>query len=814
MAVDDSLTYLPLLSEKHLPHGIAGDDAVAYCDPHDLVAIVTDSHDVIVYRINGQVAFTVKRKDDGVNITTVAWKPDGSLLGVGWTDGTYSLHSGENGRLVSQGSVREGGKEKLWKLDLSPDWGDEGEDEDGPVVSQIGWTLHRPNPSPLNGKGPEGSIPITGSWSNAGIKAPQDDLFANGSEDDIGANSFSKLIRTITTLDVTNVLPRLSAIPSHGLPSGSEGSKFASQAATDSQFEPQADPTSDDVDSLLICSNDGRVQVLQDDSVKIGVRDLVSCSLMQASHPRSSLHAVLGRREDGHLVLNFVDLPLKTLGGPLTHVVSVNTKRMQNLLAYVTQAVRCIRHDFITGVQFQNRLLNNLNAELEEKQEGSAVASLYHLAMTGDFSTVMTEWLVDVVKEVNHKRWDQTLNAMYTQIQNHIFIHILPALDRLSIAATTLRGHAKFHEGSARFDVSPNIFTKILDGVDALRLVAQKMQLIVMTEHKQFRAFSKWLKAMVEVGVAGPGSKSAADAEEREVPNLDYPLLLAYIKDTMTTSQLARFLAQRSDMQGACSKNEFFNIPFVRQMGYERCMEALKRLEKLKDGQVLDSKQAEDGDALINMLAISVYLSGNVRDAIECITHWQSRILSEPTSASLNCEPGATVLDMQMNLMRLNRHEHNVTKVLLSIPGLKSKVTVQLLPSLIGSEEPKTSEQKIFDMDIGDTVLDGKFYGEDACLILVRDSTSNASYIIQLTWPPGDGSVASSDTMQKSMLHVFAPESGFQPQGIVVGGRPGKMVCLAIANNGRQWKALDLNAQRDSFADSEVDLDELMADSR
>jgi len=812
MAVDDPLVYLPLLSEKHLPHGLAGDDAVAYCDPHDLVAVATDAHDVIVYRINGQVAFNVKRKDDEVKITAVSWKPDGSLLGVGWTDGTYSLHSGENGRLVSQGSVRDGGKEKLWKLDLSPDLGDDGDDVEGPVVSRIGWMLHRPNPGPLDGKGLERGISATGDWSTAGAEGLDDDLFGNGLEDDTGANPLSKLIRTITTLDVTNVLPRLSAITSHGLHSGPEGSKFASQAATDSLFEPSADPTSEEIDSLLICSNDGRVQVLQDDSVKIGVCSVASCSLMQASNARSSLHAVLGRQEDGNLVSNFIDLPLETLGGPLTHVVSVNTKRMQTLLAYVIQAVRCIRHDFTTGIQFQNRLLNNLNAELEEKQEGGAVSNLYHLAMTGDFSSIMTEWLVDIVKEVNHKRLDQALNAMYTHIQNHIFIHILPALDRLSITATTLRGHAKFHGGSTRFDVAPSLFTKILDGVDTLRLVAQKMQLIVMTEHKQFRAFSKWLKVMVEVGVAGPGSKSAMETEEREVPSLDYPPLLAYIKDTMTTSQLAQFLAQRADMQGACSKDDFFNTDFVLQMGYERSIEALERLDKLKNGRLQDSKRVDDGDALVNLLAISVYLSGNVRLAIESITHWQSRMLSEPTCLPLDCDPGAAVLDMQMTVPKSKGQGHSVTKVLLSLAESKSKVALHLLPFSPHSDKTNASEIKMFDMDIGHDVLDGKLYGEDSCLLLVQDSTVSTSYILRLTWPPADKGGVRSDDVQKSILHVFAPEPGFQPKRIVVGGRRGKMVCLVISNTGRQWKALDLDAQRDSFGDLEMDIDQLMAD--
>jgi hypothetical protein len=90
----------PVLSEKRLAHGIAS-DLVAYCDAHDLVAIVTDAHDVIIYRITGHVAFTVKRKNASVEVTGLAWKEDGSLLSVGWSDAECSMHLGEDGRLMA-----------------------------------------------------------------------------------------------------------------------------------------------------------------------------------------------------------------------------------------------------------------------------------------------------------------------------------------------------------------------------------------------------------------------------------------------------------------------------------------------------------------------------------------------------------------------------------------------------------------------------------------------------------------------------------------------------------------------------------------
>ena len=93
--------------------------------------------------------------------------------------------------------------------------------------------------------------------------------------------------------------------------------------------------------------------------------------------------------------------------------------------------------------------------------------------MTHNFSPTMLEWLVDILKESNQKRWGQAVDTMYVNIQNHILMHLLPALDRLSTATTSLRGNAKFYEGSTRFNVAPDIFSRVLDGIDSLRLVAR-----------------------------------------------------------------------------------------------------------------------------------------------------------------------------------------------------------------------------------------------------------------------------------------------------------------------------------------------------
>ena len=94
---------LPIFSSKN-PSTPVNADLSVFCSPHDLIAIVTADNDVVIYRLNGQVAFTVKCKDpDEVSVSVVEWKPDGSLLAVGWSDGSWGVHDGGSGKLVGEG---------------------------------------------------------------------------------------------------------------------------------------------------------------------------------------------------------------------------------------------------------------------------------------------------------------------------------------------------------------------------------------------------------------------------------------------------------------------------------------------------------------------------------------------------------------------------------------------------------------------------------------------------------------------------------------------------------------------------------------
>lgn len=200
---------------------------IDFCDIHDLLAVViAQTQNVGVFRINGQMAFHIARKDHDCAVRVLKWKPDGSLLGVGWSDGMIGVYSGEDGKLMSQTTVRKDEARDEWRLDLSPDSDDLGFDEEPSAPSCLGWTTYttgaRKSQDGLHGYA---DVLTTEDWYN-GLDDRSNPTKGMGGD----VASLSHLTKSIATLDVTAILPRLSALPVHALRFSPNEQKFTTQA--------------------------------------------------------------------------------------------------------------------------------------------------------------------------------------------------------------------------------------------------------------------------------------------------------------------------------------------------------------------------------------------------------------------------------------------------------------------------------------------------------------------------------------------------------------------------------------------------------
>lgn len=628
---------------------------VAFCDAHDLLAIINAGEDseaaVTVYRLKGEIAFTVSLRDDeDLRPLSMRWKPDGTLLAVNWSDQVCCLYSGENGKLLYELPTRrvKQGYDGSWTLDVNlqePVGGVDASEldvEDAASSAPVIWTSYD-----------EGRGKRKGGQRN-GEDSTTDDFFdrldgepVNGTTNSAGRSDspISDLVNAITTLDTTTVMPRLGKIEtSTGVRHSPESNKFSTQASTDTIFDASA--FAPGIFSTLLASDTkGCVTVFVDETIKVGHVQLShSHQLKTASHPECQSQVVLTRDEEGShgYQLDFIDLPLDRLGSSLNYIVSLNTRRLQSLMAYITHTIRCVHQEIQTGIKgVPTRLMKLLEEDLQsaaaestlhsgaEPTTNTAINELQHIALTSNFHPVVLEWLKDIVKETGHKRWDQATNAMYDHIQSYLFKNLLPALQRFVAAVSALRGQARWHQHTGKFAVKLDVFEQLLQWADTLSIVAQRTLHVVTEQHAQFEAFSKWLRVMIDVAVAGPGSKSADETEEREAPNYDVDLVLRYLRGPLMGSLLKVLAESAPAVKGMLAREAFFEHEVVRSLSREGTIAALEMLESGSEG-VFDGLstrhdvQPQSRDA-VNLPLLTCLLKAHTRLAIEEINDWQAQ---------------------------------------------------------------------------------------------------------------------------------------------------------------------------------------------
>ncbi|CAK1361931.1 hypothetical protein CB0940_02750 [Cercospora beticola] len=829
MTTASQLSSLSTLSSKRLPQSIKF-PFTAYSHKHDLLAVVVGpssgetAWEVQVFRIlYGQIAFSIKRSDAAfsekeIEVTAISWKPDGTSLGVGWSDGKYGIYDGGTGRQLRLAELPIESSKEEYALDLKlplsfPDPEDESEAR-GRYVAVMGFMEHQvPENKKTKQQRSPSNLYSTEDWYESIDSNEADGGNAWSSlQQSNGDKAVMDLPRAIAALDIATVLPRLSAIPSHGLvqpKSGAGASKFGTQAAADTQFDAQNSSIPGVVQSLVVCPHAGTVQVLVDETVNIGDVASTAKPVAHAAHPEVSTHAVLcqGNEEGEPMQMTFLDLPLSTLNGSTLHTIATNTKRTQTLLDYIVQTARCIQFDYATNVVVPSRFVKVLEMDLEDKHpnDGDALANLYHLAMTGSFHPQVLEWIVDIVKDTNIRRWETHMNTLYGNIQSHLFINLLPALDRFSVAVTALRGQAKYHENATSFDCSPKYFDALLENIDCIRLVAQKMQLIVQSEHRQFRAFSKWLKMQVDIAVAEPFSQNAMETEEREVPNIDYALVLTYIKNNLLQSDLAVFIENRPTAQegATCDRDGFKSAVHIRDMSYERTKEVVSQMNK---GQELKVKDVADPESLVNLSALVCGLIGRTDIAVKHVTEWQNRLVFPPT------DPPSIVLDRwpaQIKALGMTMSPSGRDGYVTNVLGIENSASNELqLLSIAALTRPARSSvgngnnavrrqrqwtqqnrQLFMPPGLEGEFLDATFVPFSTSIIIALLRAEQIEDVLLVAY--GIGELASE---APRIVHQFSTDNAFRPEKLLVGGRPGKQLCIVFGNKGREWRALDLQS--------------------
>ncbi|KAH0382166.1 hypothetical protein KCU92_g6516, partial [Aureobasidium melanogenum] len=818
---------LPLQSEKSLPYTI-NPHLLAYCPRTDLLAVVTQDEVIEVYRIGGQRAFVVKRKSPSTTIVGLEWIRDGKCLAVALNTGFVDIVSGETGKII-----RHGGDDPF-NIDAANPKSkvDRGE------ITCLGWgtvltrdTIDLKKPSKL---AVDQSI-ISDLWSRLGLN-PADEPPASD-EDDLETQGQEALLkdlpRQLSFLDVESILPRLSPIPTRHTASG-RYDMFATQAALDDYFDSMQRKDRLTADVMFVGHAGGRNRVTVDDILEIkytpdfpgsGIESPMEeddetphslVPLMYTSHRRSKYHALLRAERDDeatdgpnqgfkNLHISLFDIPLMSSGGSHLHLIVSRTAQLRDLCGYISCSIVSAKSDWTTHTNLPSRFMENVNETLEEKGEGALEDNLYHLAMTGNFTPTMLEWLRDELAERGHKRWDHAMTTLYTELSKILHTNLLPVLERSMVVATNLRGLARYYSDTPHFDVPPEAFTSIFSTLSSLQLLVHEAVQILGIEQRQFRAFSRWLRHQIDLAAADPESLSAKDMAERETPQLDLPNTLAYLEGGLTKSRL---------------KPIVFSTPEVDASQQPTTKDLITSIHTSRT-----NLQDFETQTLLSLHLWSEHLTAVCKSAHQHISLWHQS--SRPKTLDISCRTSTTASILPfLDTLMLETSADVFETFVLGVPAQPTHRPHTEVCELAlwthttpANGEPSNTWQQILlpsSSTTPSTISALKFLDEETFLCLFCHE--DVHYLLCLPYRCSSSSSATSKDVknqwqttnelqqQGHIAHTF--EASWIPRYLIANGKKGRRNCVVVEQGKRKWRTFDLEGYRSARSSGEEDEDD------
>ena len=135
--------------------------------------------------------------------------------------------------------------------------------------------------------------------------------------------------------------------------------------------------------------------------------------------------------------------------------------------------------------------------------------------------------------------------AGYENIRRLAHENLIPALERICVLVSRLRGLSRFQDSNAALGLSTQELDNVLDTVDCMQLLAHHIVICAGSELRQFIAFSAWLRQEIELQSADAGLTSAHETAEKDL-NIDHTSALEYIEGAMMQSQLIGYFNVQS----------------------------------------------------------------------------------------------------------------------------------------------------------------------------------------------------------------------------------------------------------------------------
>ncbi|OJK04513.1 hypothetical protein ASPACDRAFT_109174 [Aspergillus aculeatus ATCC 16872] len=837
MAEDDGYQppYEPQLTpvgEKSLPAKCKA-GALAYCPTMDLIALVTEDDELRVFRLNGQKVFGGSYKgesyldedDGGGEIRGLVWKNTGHLLAVACADNTVRIISAYSGKTVHHYPAYPQAEGDAARQAVK--------------ATCIGWGVNFTDTK----------VAQRHLHDAAGQLTVEDLLSPDTHPSRAAALLKADLPRELALLDVESSLPKLSTLPA----TGSDDDVFSSRASIDAIFHSSTKNTSDAVDVLLVGFDDGTVHLRIFDCFEIGsfqvqgsvARHSPGHIIRHASHPLSSTHALLagapdGAREPLHLVT--LDLRFITRSGRYLSLLAHKTTQLQNLLRYIGQVQRQIELEWKNAQELPARYMRSIDQDLQEKCHCDFVTAAYHLVVTGNCFEPLKEFLVEIVGERGHKRWEKAVSSGYENVRRLTHECLLPALERCQVLLSRLVGLSKFHKLSEVLGLETTDLNAIVETLDCLHLLGHHILINANEELTQFNAFSRWLRHEIDMQSAEPMSQTLEELMEK-TDMVEYPQTLKYIGGALTKSALRNFIRQLP-MMGVPRPP----VPPDASEKWAQVGQGRSFYDTFRSllGQQNHASSEADAVAPPKMNDLTKLLGLQFDKVFGQIALTQRRGILHRSPLTLHPDCDRDVIDVTMRHEATNKDEDSCV-IYVATRSVKAKHLLCCYRVVLDSENGVSSTQSISTavVDLQGGEIRQLQFVEDDTMVILWSSEKGTSYLLNLPFQPAAAMGADeealdpvfsveyrdvldnertgaplSTTMNVDVLapssqdlgiikHSFIGAKGkARPVGIDVNGRRGRRAICVIYGDGMRYEVLDLDAEMGNDEDEDGDGDE------
>ncbi|KAE8350137.1 anaphase-promoting complex component Cut20/Apc4 [Aspergillus coremiiformis] len=810
------------VGEKSLPAKCKA-NTLKYCPTMDLISLVTEDDELRVFRLNGQRVFGGSFKGDpyldddggGGEIRKLMWKNNGHLLAVACADNTIRIVSAYSGKTVHH----------------YPAYQVQRDGDRSVRVTCLGWGVNFTDSKAAQRHLEE----ATGQISVEDLLSP--DVHPSKAAALLKAD----LPRELALLDVESSLPKLSTLPA----TGSDDDVFSSRASIDAIFHSAIKNTSDAVDVLLIGFDDGTVHLRIFDCFEIGsfqvgssVGPSNSCKILHhASHPLSSTHALLAsshsEKDPGSLNLLTLDLRFITRSGRYLSLLAHKTTQLQNLLRYINQVQRQIELEWKNAQELPARYMRSINEDLQDKCHCDFVTAAYHLVVTGDCFEPMKEFLVEIVGERGHKRWEKAVSSGYETVRRLTHECLLPALERCEVLLSRLIGLSKFHKICGVLGLETSDLNAIVETLDCLHLLAHHILINTNEELSQFNSFSRWLRHEIDMQSAEPMSQTLEELQEK-TDLVEYPQTLKYIRGALTKSKLRDFI-QQLPLTGFARPAPNTSDRWVPSGHDSSFYDTFKKLLE-------HNNQASDAEApaeLPKMNDLTKRLRLQFEKVFGQIASTQRRGILHRSPLAFHSDCDKEIVDLAM--LYENVEEQSLCVIYVATRSVQSKHLLYIYRIVLDCENGVSSTRKtaIGAIDLQEGEIRQVQIVEDNTIMLLWSNNQGSSYLLNFPFQPASPSETPGSVDSARFIHFedydcgvtsptplatavtldfFTPESEsiqwikhaftvpgpkLKPTRIYVNGRHDRRAICVLYGDGLRYEVLDLDAEMEDGEEEE-----------